>query len=314
MATTRPFRFTVQCSSPAGLSRRSWRDLARRCEGLGYSTLTVSDHLDEQVAPATALMAAADATSTLRVGSMVFCNDFRHPVALAKEAATLDVLSEGRFDLGVGAGWLRVDYQRAGIPLDAPRVRIERLGEAVAVIKQLLSDEPCTFSGRYYRVEGLSGTPKPLQRPHPPLFIGGGGRQMLRLAAREADIVGLNPVMASGAIDASIGPDATAESVARKVGWIRQAAGPRWEDLEIQTRVHAVIVTDDRWSVASAMAGMFGLTPQEALGSPHALCGTVEQIADDLVAWREQLGINVIGVPIDALESLAPVVARLAGT
>lgn len=314
MARNRPFRFTIQCSSPTGLSRRSWRDLARRCEGLGYSTLTVSDHLDEQVAPTAALMAAADATSTLRIGSMVFCNDFRHPVALAKEAATLDVLSEGRFEFGLGAGWLRADYRRAGITLDPPAVRIERLGEAIEVIKQLLGDRPCSFSGRYYRVEGLAGTPKPLQRPRPPFFVGGGGPRLLRLAAREADIVGLNPIMASGAIDPSIGPDATAAAVARKVAWIREAAGARWEGLEIQTRVHAVIVTEDRWSVANAMAGMFGLTPEEALGSPHALCGTVGQIADDLVAWREQYGINVVGVPVDALESLAPIVARLAGT
>lgn len=314
MASPRPFRFTIQCSSPSVVDRRSWRELARRCEDLGYSTLTVSDHLDEQVAPTAALMAAADATTTLRVGSMVFCNDFRHPVALAKEAATLDVLSDGRFDLGLGAGWLRSDYQRAGITLDPPGVRIDRLAEAITVIKELLGDQPCSFSGRYYHLDGLSGTPKPLQRPHPPIFIGGGGRRLLTLAARQADIVGLNPVMASGAVDASIGPDATCAAVARKVAWIRQAAGARWDRLEIQTRVHAVIITEDRWKVAGDMAGLFGLTPEEALGSPHALCGTVSQIADDLVAWRERHGISVIGLPLDALESLAPVVARLAGT
>lgn len=310
----RPFRFNVQCSSPPAVDRSSWRALARRCEALGYSCLTVSDHLDEQVAPATALMAAADATTELRIGSMVFCNDFRHPVSLAKEAATLDLLSGGRLELGLGAGWLRADYERAGIALDPPSVRVSRLEEAIRVIKGLLSEEPVFFSGRHYRVDGLRGTPRPLQRPYPPIFLGGGGRRMLELAAREADIVGLNPSMASGALDASIGPDATATATERKLAWIRGAAGSRFEELVLQSRVHIVVVTNDRMGVASQLASGFGLTPEQALESPHALCGTVEEIVDDLVSRRERFGISTIGVPLDALESLGPVVAKLAGT
>ncbi|MBO0694297.1 MAG: TIGR03621 family F420-dependent LLM class oxidoreductase, partial [Acidimicrobiaceae bacterium] len=241
----RPLRFGVQCSSPSAVSAASWGALARKVEDLGYSRLTVSDHLDQQLAPIAALMAAADATTTLRVGSLVFCNDYHHPVVLAKEAATLDVLSGGRFELGLGAGWMTTDYQRSGIPLDPPAVRVGRLEEAVQVIKALLGDEPCTFHGRHYRVDGLVGTPKPAQRPHPPILIGGGGRRLLALAARHADIVGLNPAMRAGVIDASAGPDATAEATDAKVAWIRSVAGDRLDALELQVRIHLVVITDD---------------------------------------------------------------------
>ena len=309
-----PFRFAVQCSSPPSADARSWRELARRCEGLGYSSLTVSDHLDEQLAPIAALSAAAAATTTLRLGAMVFCNDYRHPVVLAKEAATLDVLSEGRLDLGIGAGWLASDYRRAGIPLDPPTVRIDRLAEAITVLKCLFADEPCRFSGRHYRVDGLPGTPRPVQRPHPPILVGGGGRRLLSLAAREADVVGLNPRMDRGAIDASAGADATAEATERKIGWIREAAGERWPRLTLQVRVHLVVVTEHREQVAEDLAAGFGLDPQQALDTPHALCGSHRQIVETLLERRERFGISAIGVGLDALEDLAPVVARLAGT
>jgi probable F420-dependent oxidoreductase len=308
----RRFRFSVQCSSPTHVDAQSWRELARRCEGLGYSTLTVSDHLDEQVGPVAALMSAADATTTLRIGAMVLCNDFRHPVAVAKEAATLDVLSGGRFEFGLGAGWLLTDYERAGIELDPAGVRIERMAEALSIVKRLWSGEPVDFDGSHYRVRNLVGTPRPMQVPHPPVFVGGGGRRMLSLAACEADIVGLNATMSKGVIDASIGADATAAATERKLGWVRAAAGDRWARLDLQTRVHVAMVTDERDSLADVLAAGFGLTPEEALGSPHALVGTVEQIVDDLVERRERFGINVIGLPLDAMDAFAPVVARLA--
>jgi probable F420-dependent oxidoreductase len=310
----KPFRFGVQCSSPPDVSAASWKALARKVEDLGYSRLTVSDHLDEQLAPLASLMAAADATTTLRVGAMVLCNDYRHPVVLAKEAATLDVLSGGRFELGLGAGWMVTDYERAGIPMDPPGVRIERLEESIRLLKLLFGGQPATFDGEHYRVEGLRGTPVPLQRPHPPILVGGGGRRILELAARQADIVGLNPTMSAGHIGPSAGPDATEDATARKIGWIRAAAGERFAHLELQTRVHLVAVTGDRRSVAEALGPAFGLTPTEALASPHTLCGTVEEIVEDLLARRERLGLSAIGVGLDALDSLAPVVARLAGT
>ncbi|HEY2331956.1 MAG TPA: TIGR03621 family F420-dependent LLM class oxidoreductase [Acidimicrobiales bacterium] len=309
-----PFRFGVQCSSPTEVSASSWRALAHKVEDLGYSRLTVSDHLDEQLAPIAALMAAADATSTLRIGAMVLCNDYRHPVVLAKEAATLDVLSDGRFELGLGAGWMVADYQRAGIRLDPAGVRIERLEESIQLLELLFREEPTTFHGSHYTVEGLQGTPTPVQRPHPPILVGGGGKRILELAARRADIVGLNPIMSTGVIDASAGPDATAAATERKIGWIRAAAGERFDHLELQTRIHLVAVTDDRLGVATSLAPLFGLSPTDALESPHTLCGSVEQIAEDLVARRERFGLSAVGIGLDAVDALAPVVARLAGT
>lgn len=306
-----PFRFGVQCSSPPDVTAAHWRDLARRVEDLGYHRLTVSDHLDDQLSPVAALMAAADATTTLRVGALVFCNDYRHPAVLAKEAATLDILSEGRFELGMGAGWMTSDYHAAGIAMDPPGRRIERLEEAIEVVKGLFSPGPLTYEGRHYRIDGLSGSPKPVQQPHVPLLVGGGGRKVLELAGRHADIVGLNPKLPNGVIDAAAGPDATAAATDRKLGWVRAAAGDRFDQLELHTRIHLALVTDDRQGMAEALAAGFGLTPDEALASPHALCGTVDEIAEDLLARRERFGIASIGLSLDAMEAMAPVVAAL---
>lgn len=310
----RPFRFCVQCSSlPDPADHTSWARLARRCEDLGYDVLTIADHFDDQLAPVPAMMAAAAATTTLRVGTMVLSNDYRHPVVLAKEAATIDVLSGGRLELGIGAGWMPSDYELAGIPFDRPSTRIDRLAEAVTIIKQLFGDAPCDFRGEHYRVEGLDGTPKPLQRPRPPILIGGGGKRVLSLAAREADIVGLSTVMATGAIDAATAATGTAEATDERVAWVREAAGERWNDIELQVRVHLVVVTDQREQMANALAAGFGLTPEQALETPHALAGTVDQIVDTLLERRERWGMSAIGVSVDALEPLAPVVERLAG-
>lgn len=313
MTTPPPFRFGIQCSTPPELTAASWRDLARKVEDLGYHRLTVSDHLDDQLAPVAALMAAADATRTLRIGALVFCNDYRHPAVLAKEAATLDVLSDGRFELGLGAGWMVEDYARAGLAMDAPGVRITRLEEAIEVVTALFAGDPVHHDGEHYRIDGLVGSPRPLQSPIP-LLIGGGGRKVLELAGRHAHIVGLNPKLATGRIDASAGPDGTAEQTLRKIGWIRDAAGDRFTDIELHTRIHLAMVTDQRAEMADALAAGFGLTPEEALASPHALCGTVEQIVDDLLERRERFGIASIGLSLDALDAMAPVVARLAGT
>ncbi|GAA0582611.1 TIGR03621 family F420-dependent LLM class oxidoreductase [Kribbella sandramycini] len=314
MPADQPFRFTVQCSSPKEITPESWAALARKVEDLGYYSLTVSDHLDEQIAPIAALMAAANATSTLRIGSMLFCNDYRHPVVLAKEAATLDVLSGGRFDLGLGAGWLATDYERAGIPLDPPGVRIDRLEEALAVLKGLFAAEPCHYDGKHYQVNGLDGTPKPTQRPYPPIVIGGGGKRVLSLAAREADVVAVNMNMHKGVIDASVGPNATVAATDQKIAWIREAAGERFPALVLQSRIHLALVGFDRTETANNLAAGFGLTPEEAVGTPHALFGSVEEIVEDLLIRRERFGFSSIGIAVDALDSMAPVVAKLAGS
>lgn len=305
-----PFRFGIQCSSPPDITASSWRALARKVEDLGYHRLTVSDHLDDQLAPVAALTSAADATTTLRVGALVFCNDYRHPAVLAKEAATLDILSEGRFELGMGAGWMTTDYHRAGITMDPPSVRIARLEEALHVVEGLLSDGPCHYAGKFYEIDGLNGSPKPVQRPVP-ILIGGGGRKVLELAGRHAHIVGLNPKLPHGVIDAAAGPDGTVAATERKIGWIRDAAGDRFPEIELHTRIHLALVTDDRAGMADALAPAFGLSPADALASPHALCGSVDEIVDDLLEMREHLGIASIGLSLDALDAFAPIVARL---
>lgn len=312
-STPRPITFGVQCSSPSSVTASSWAELARKVEDLGFTRLTVSDHLDEQLAPVPALMAAADATTRLRIGSLVFCNDYRHPAMLAKEAATLDLLSGGRLDFGIGAGWMRSDYDRAGISMDSAGERVDRLEEAIHVILGLFSPGPCTFAGKHYQVDGLSGLPKPTQTPHPPVCIGGGGKRVLQLAARYANIVGLNPKMTAGVIDASVGRDATEAATDRKLAWIADAAGERFSDLEIQVRTQIVIVTNERRAVAESLAAGFGLTTEEALRTPHALAGTCEQIVEDLLYRRERFGITSVGVDMDAIDSLGPVIAALDG-
>jgi probable F420-dependent oxidoreductase len=316
VSSVSPFRFTVQAGlPPAGTS---WGDLARRVEDLGYAALTVSDHFDDQFAPTPALMAAADATTTLRIASLTYGNDYRHPVVLAKEAATLDVLSGGRFELGLGAGWMTTDYDAAGITLDRPGVRITRLAEALDVITGLWADGPCTVTGEHYQVRDLDGRPKPVQRqahrPGPPILIGGGGRKVLTLAAQRADVIGLNIALGSGRIDESAGPSATDEATLEKIGWIRDAAGDRFDSLELQVRVHLAAVTDDRQALADAVGPGLGLTPEQALRSPHALAGTVDEIIEQCVDRRERYGISVIGIGVDAMDAMAPVVEHLAGT
>ncbi len=311
MSAPRRFRFGLQASTAP--SRTAWVEIARKAEDLGYAVLTVADHLDDQFATTPALMAAADATTTLRVGSLVYATDYHHPVVLAKEAATIDVLSDGRFELGLGAGWMREDYEGAGIDFDPAGRRIARLAEAVTVIKGLFADDPCAFAGEHYRI-AMDGRPKPVQRPHPPILIGGGGRSVLTLAGREADIIGLNIDLRSGRIDASAGPTATAEATDEKLRWIRDAAGDRFADIELQVRIHLALVTDDLPAVAEAMSPAFGLTPEQGLETPHALVGSVDQIVETCLARRERHGISLIGLSLDSMEMMAPVVARLAGT
>jgi probable F420-dependent oxidoreductase len=307
----RPFRFGVQVGKAA--DGPAFTDLAKKAEDLGYATLTVPDHLDDQWAPTPMLMAAADVTTTLRLGALVWCNDYRHPVVLAKEAATLDLLSAGRLELGLGAGWMTSDYESAGLSLDRAGTRIDRMAEAISILKGLMGDEPVDFDGSHYRIEGLDGLPKPVQKPHPPIVIGGGGRKILGLAAREADVVGLNIDLRSGHIDETAGPTATADATHEKLHWIRETAGPRFDDIELQVRVHLAAITDDVPALAEAMAPAFGLTPEQAAASPHALAGSVDQIVDTLEERRTTYGISYIGLSADVIDDLAPVVARLAG-
>jgi len=283
-------------------------------ESLGYSTLSIPDHFGDQLGPIAALMAAADATTTLRVGSLVFDNDYRHPVVLAKEAATLDLLSEGRLDFGLGAGWLASDYEQAGIPFDPPGVRIDRMAEALTIIKGFFAGGIVSFAGKHYKVEGLEAWPAAVQKPHPPIVLGGGGRRMLSLAAREADIVSINYKLDEGRVNRKLVRTGFAEATDEKLAWIKQAAGDRLSQIELSVTIFVANVTDDRDVVAGAMAAGLGADPKDVLDMPHFLIGTIEQIVEDLVARRERYGISYVVVPGEAAESLAPVVERLAGT
>jgi probable F420-dependent oxidoreductase len=304
----KPFRFAVQSSSAADGS--TWRAHARRVESLGYSTLYVPDHFGDQWGPLVALTVAAEATTTLRVGGLVFDNDYRHPLVLAKEIATLDLVSEGRVELGLGAGWLRSDYEAAGIPYDEPAIRIDRLAEALDVLDQLWAGA-ATFEGAHYRVHDAVAAPA--QR-RPPLVVGGGGRRILTLAAQRADIVGVNPSLRSGAVDASTARSAVASLYDQRVAWIREAAGDRFDELELQALTFIVSVGGDRGELARQLAPAFGISEEDAGEVPIALVGSVDEICDQLVARRERWGLNYWVVHEPELEAFAPVVARLAGT
>ena len=307
----RPFRFSVQAREAA--SGPVWRDLARKAEDLGYYTLFLPDHLADQLGPLTALATAAAVTERLRVGTLVLDNDYRHPVVLAKEAATLDLLADGRLELGLGAGWLRSDYESAGLPFDPPGVRIERLTEAVAIMKALWSKGACDFSGRHYRVTGAVGSPRPATQPHPTLLLAGGGRRMLSLAAREADIVGFNALLSTGAVDAQTAAAALPDRFRERVTWVREAAGERFDHLELQCHTFFCMVTPDRRQLAEGMAPAFGLTAEQAADVPIVLIGTVEEICDDLVRRRDEYGFSYWTIRGEAMEAFAPVVERLAG-
>jgi probable F420-dependent oxidoreductase len=307
----RPFRFGVQASSAA--NRSAWVELARRVEDQGYSTLTMPDHLGEQLAPVPALMAAADATTTLRVGGLVLDNDFKHPVVLSKELATLDVLSDGRLEIGIGAGWMRADYDGTGIPYDPPGVRIDRMVEAVRIIKGLLAAGSAELQGDHYQVTGLDGFPKPVQQPHPPILIGGGGRRMLGVAAREADIVGINGTLTAGAIGPEVLGSMRAAAVDQRIPWIRDAAGDRFDAIELNVRAFFVSVTNDREGVASNLAAALGFDVEEILSTPFALIGSPQQLADDLCERRDRWGFSYVIVGAEDTDAFAPVVAELAG-
>jgi probable F420-dependent oxidoreductase len=321
MAIDTPFRFGVV----GGVStREEWVGLARKTEALGYSTLLVGEHPSFGGAgPIAAAMAAADATTSLRVGWQVLANDFRNPVLLAQEAATVDVLSGGRLELGIGTGWFPRDYEGLGIPFDPPGVRVDRLCETVPLIKRLFAGEAVTHRGTHYQVQDLDLTPKPVQQPHPPLVVGGAGRRLLSLAAREADIVSLDmATTVDGTKDAASG---TADATTRQVELVRQAAGPRFEELELHIAAHVAVTPDRLQGAQDLVAGWRQLpadmvsnaatvSTENVLAWPGALIGTVEQMAEELVSRRARYGVSYITVMAEQVDAFAPVVARLTGS
>jgi probable F420-dependent oxidoreductase len=299
----------VLVSSASSLAE--WRELARRAEGMGYSTLLVADHFGHQLAPMPALVAAADATVSLRVGTFVLDNDFRHPAATAKEAATVDLLTDGRLELGIGAGWNAADYEQTGISFDPPGTRVGRLEEAVQIIKAFFTGNPVQFTGAYYRVEDLDALPRPVQQPRPPIMLGGAGRRMLRLAAREADILNFPDRPSHGVSTA--GNRALGITVDEQMRIVRAAAAERYAQLELSS-LTIPRLTDRATETLEALAAQMQTTPEVVSAMPGALIGSTEAIVDKLQASRDRFDISYPVIPGAAMSDLAPVVSRLAGT
>ena len=308
----RPFRFGVNVRD-AG-SRAEWMDKARKVEDLGYAALTVPDHLATMLAPIPAVVSAAEATKRLRVGTNVLNNDLRHPVLVAREAATVDLLTDGRFDLGLGAGHMESEYDQAGLRFDPGGTRVERLAEAVTIIKGLLGGEQVTFARRHYRVTGHTIHPLPLQRPRPPILIGGNGRRILTLAAKEADMVGLTGItFRAGGTEPDLSAWKTA-AVDERVRLVREAAGERYDRLELSALVQRVVVTDNPRQAAEELASRWTqLSVEEILQSPYALIGTVDHLVEELRRRRDRWGISYYVIFEPYMDAFAPVVVRLAG-
>lgn len=321
---TRPFRFGLQAfesSSAAG-----WFDTVRRTEDLGYSTLFTSDHYfgpgaisdatghrPVDLAPLTSIAVAAARTTTLRVGCRVFACDFHHPVVLAKEMATLDLLSDGRLEVGLGAGWVRDEYDGLGIVMATPGTRIAKLAEYVEVMRAHWSGRQIEIEGDHVHVRGFAGLPAPVQQPGPPIMIGGGAPRILGLAGRLADIVSINFDNSSGRLGSSSILSSGADETAAKVGWIRDGAGDRFDAIEIEIGAYFVAVGDGAGAQLETMASRFGVTADEFASHPHALFGSVDQICDTLRERRERYGVSYVTVAQRHLEEFAPIVAALAG-
>ncbi|MDQ6796061.1 MAG: TIGR03621 family F420-dependent LLM class oxidoreductase [Chloroflexota bacterium] len=312
----RPFRFLAEAVEV--VDGKVLAEKARRAESLGFDVLVFSDHLINQLAPIPAMATVAAATDKLRIGTFVFNNDLRHPAVLAQDLATLDVLSGGRLEIGIGAGWNKPEYDRAGLPFEPVGTRVGRLEEAVAVLKGLFGGGPFSFAGEHYTITEMDGQPKPTQQPHPPFMIGGGGRRLLTLAGREADIVSLAP-----RIGANVRGDPTSitlAATAEKIGWVREAAGDRFSDIELNVypSMSPVIVTDHARAEVRKLRdrlrarGDPEVSEDELLESPHIFIGSIDGLVKKLQRLREQLGIS--SIMLGDIDELAPVVERLAGT
>jgi probable F420-dependent oxidoreductase len=307
LPSIKPFRFAITATRAE--SGDAWRAKARRIEELGYDTLLITDHITQQLAPIPAMAAALEATTRLRVGSYVFANDYRNPVMLAKEIATLDVLSGGRVEFGLGAGWYQRDYDMLGLPYDPPGKRVSRMIEAVALIDRLFVEDSVDASGEFYTVHRATVLPKPVQRPRPRLMIGAGGPRMLRFAARHADIVALNP-----RFDANAQPvisDLTRGETERKLARLRAEAGERLDRVELNIFIVDAGVTDEPRSLFDALATRLKGAAAQVVDSPFFLYGSHADLKRQLLARRERLGITYVGLPEKAMEPFAPLVREL---
>ncbi|WP_428339670.1 TIGR03621 family F420-dependent LLM class oxidoreductase [Mycobacterium sp.] len=304
-----PFRFGVHFSVAPSMS--GWRNQARAAEDLGYSALYVADHFGDQFGPLVAITVAAEATSTLHVGTVVLNNDLRNPVVLAKEIATLGLAAEGRVEVGFGAGWLEGDYAQAGIAFDKPAVRVDRLAESLTVMKNLWSDGKTSFTGEYHTVRDACCEPRPESLPR--IIVGGGSRRILTVAAKHADTVGVNTSLAAGLNPGELASQATSDHYDRCLNWMREAAPDRFDSIELQLMTIATRIVSSR-RAAVRTATMLGLPGEDALELPIVLIGAVDELCERLLEYRTRWGFTNIVVPGDAMESFAPVVAQLAGS
>lgn len=312
----RPFRFLADARGIA--SGRELAETARRAEAIGFDTLVVPDHLLRQLSPTPTLATIAAVSDRLRVGAFVFNNDLRHPAVLAQDLASLDVLSDGRLDVAIGAGWNRPEYEAIGLSFDSTPVRQARLAEAIVVLKGCFAEGPFSFVGDHYAITDYDAYPKPVQKPHPPILIGGGGRRTLTLAAREANIVGLAPrILSGGAPDPR---STTIQATREKIAWVREAAGNRFDELEfnVYPSMTGISVTDaplrEARELAESLAARSGIpiTADELLESPHVFINTLDGFVEKFTRMREELGIS--SIMVGQVDELAPVVERLAGT
>jgi probable F420-dependent oxidoreductase len=307
MGEQKPLRFGLGLRGAS--SRQRWVDRVRQAEDLGFDLVNLSDHyIGASPGIVAGLMSAADATSRLRVACLVANNEMRHPVVLAKEMATVDLLSDGRLELGIGAGWWQLEHDQLGVPFEAPRTRVDRLAEAVQVIKGAWTQPGFSFDGEHYQIDDLTLGPSPAQKPHPPIAMGGGGHRVLRLAAREADTVHITlRTVPDGADPTDSGRDA----FLRKLDAIRKAAGPRLDDLEIAVTIG--IVAPDEASVASGRHPTVMRQLEQARDTPLVLLGSTDAICDEVTYWHTEHGVSQFSLMNDVdLDVFAPVVARLA--
>jgi probable F420-dependent oxidoreductase len=325
MIHKRRFRFSLQ-SFNAG-SATEWRETARRAEALGYSTLHLADHYlgdgpamegahhpAQELASVPALAMAAEATTTLNIGSRVFCTGYKPGPILVKEAMTLDFLSDGRFELGLGAGWIKSEYEAMGIPFPSPGKRIDRLEETIRLAKAAMRGEMLNIEGEHVHAVGYEALPRP-PRGRVPLIVGGGGPRILGLAGREADIVSLNSQQTTGVLGSQSFEAWSSAELHKKIGWVKDGAGDRFDDIELEIGIKAVALSADQMAGAQAMADIQGITLEDLRKSPHVLIGSVDSVCDDLCRLREEFGISYINVQdwAGGAQKFAPVVARMAG-
>jgi probable F420-dependent oxidoreductase len=314
-AASRSFRFGL---GPAGLgggrSSDDWRQLFTRLEDHGYEAVCFGDHIDNRPAPGPAALAAALWTRHLRGAVHVYANDFRHPAVLARELSTIAMLTDGRFDAGIGAGWMAADYANLGLPFDAAADRLERLREAVGIVKATWLEASVSSQGEHYRVTDLAGRTLLGGAPRPRLVMGGGGRRMLTLAAEEADVVSINVRLDAGRLVPERGVNATADATAEKLDVVRAAAGDRFGEIVLQVELHHVEVTADRNAALERASRALDLPMAEIEASPHVLVGSVGEICDVLVERRERWHLSYICMSAAHADGFAPVVRALAGT